>query len=58
MIIEQAKGVLAGQIDLDPDDAFTVLRSHARSHGLRLTELARGVVERTVDLTSIVRPAL
>jgi GAF domain-containing protein len=57
VIIEQAKGVLAVQVDISPDDAFTVLRSHARSHGLRLTELARGVIERTVDLTSIVRPA-
>ena len=58
VIIEQAKGVLATQADIRPDEAFTVLRSHARSHGLRLTDLARNVVERTVDLTSIVRPAL
>ena len=58
IIIEQAKGVLAAQGDIGPDDAFTILRSHARSHGLRLSELARGVVERTVDLTSIIRPAL
>lgn len=58
VIIEQAKGVLATQADITPAEAFTVLRSHARSHSLRLTELARGVVDRTVDLTSIVRPAL
>lgn len=58
VIIEQAKGVLAAQAKIGPDDAFTILRSHARSHGLRLSDLARGVVERSVDLTSIVRPAL
>ncbi len=58
IIIEQAKGVLAAQGNISPDDAFTILRSHARSHGLRLTELARDVTERSVDLTSVVRPAL
>jgi len=58
VIIEQAKGVLAGSTDLAPEDAFSVLRSHARGQGIRLTDLARGVVDGTVDLTSIVRPAL
>ena len=58
VIIEQAKGVLAAQADIGPDEAFTILRSHARSQELRLSELARAVVERTTDLTSIVRPAL
>lgn len=57
VIIEQAKGVLAMQGDMGAEEAFLVLRSHARRHGLRLTELARGVVERTVDLTAILRPA-
>ena len=58
VVIEQAKGVLASQGNISPDEAFTVLRSHARANGLRLTALARDVVNRTVDLTSIVRPAL
>jgi GAF domain-containing protein len=58
VIIEQAKGVLAGSSDLSPEAAFAVLRSHARAHGLRLTELARDVVAGTVDFTTIVRPAL
>ncbi len=57
VIIEQAKGVLAAQGDIGPDEAFTVLRSHARNHGLRLSDVARGVVDRTTDLTSITRPA-
>jgi GAF domain-containing protein len=58
VMIEQAKGVLATQGSMSPDNAFTVLRNHARGHGLRLTDLARQVVDRTVDLTTIVRPAL
>ncbi|GAA4747325.1 GAF and ANTAR domain-containing protein [Actinomycetospora chibensis] len=58
VIIEQAKGVLAGSTALAPEDAFTVLRSHARGQGIRLTDLARGVVDGTIDLTSVVRPAL
>jgi GAF domain-containing protein len=57
IIIEQAKGVIAAQGDISPDEAFAVLRGHARGHGLRLTGLARQVVERTVDLTASVRPA-
>ncbi|MDD7965407.1 GAF and ANTAR domain-containing protein [Actinomycetospora lemnae] len=54
VIIEQAKGVLAGRGDLSPEDAFTALRSHARARGLRLTELARDVVQGTVDVAGIV----
>ncbi|MFC5142445.1 GAF and ANTAR domain-containing protein [Actinomycetospora rhizophila] len=56
VIIEQAKGVVAATGDVHPDEAFTLLRGHAREHGLRLTDLARSVVGRTVDLTSILRP--
>lgn len=58
VILEQAKGLLAGQGDISPDEAFTVLRSYARSHGLRLTAVARDAVDRTIDLTSIIRSAL
>lgn len=52
VIIEQAKGVIAAQTGHDPDDAFTTLRAHARHRGIRLTDLARQVVDRTVDLTT------
>ena len=57
VIVEQAKGVLAGQATLTPADAFTVLRTYARGHGLRLTDVARDVVSGAVDLTSAARPA-
>ena len=57
VIIEQAKGVIAAQGGIGTDEAFTILRGHARSHGQRLSELARSVVDGSVDLTSILRPA-
>lgn len=53
VIIEQAKGVLAAQHDLDPEDAFGALRSHARRQGMRLTDLARAVVERRPEAAEI-----
>ena len=48
--IEQAKGVLAERLGIDPDAAFTRLRRHARVHGLRLTDLARRVVDGSLTL--------
>lgn len=51
VVIEQAKGVLAAQVGIRPDEAFPVLRRHARNHNRRLTEVARDVIEGTVDLS-------
>ncbi|MFF0745129.1 GAF and ANTAR domain-containing protein [Streptomyces sp. NPDC004111] len=45
ILIEQAKGVLAAKMRVGVDEAFTVLRSHARNQGLRLTVVARAVVD-------------
>ncbi|MGI5170783.1 GAF and ANTAR domain-containing protein [Spirillospora sp. CA-253888] len=45
VLIEQAKGVLAGRHGWTVDRAFTVLRAHARGHNQRLTDLARAVVD-------------
>lgn len=43
--IEQAKGVLSERLGVGVDEAFAVLRGHARHHNRGLTEIARGVVE-------------
>lgn len=51
VLIEQAKGVLAARAGTGTDEAFAVLRGHARSHRQRLIDLARRVVDGTVDLT-------
>jgi GAF domain-containing protein len=45
VLIEQAKGVLAERLQLDMDEAFTLLRNRARSHNRRLSELAQAIVD-------------
>jgi transcriptional regulator with GAF, ATPase, and Fis domain len=45
--IEQAKGVLAERLQVDMDEAFSLLRETARSGSRRLSELALGVVNGT-----------
>jgi GAF domain-containing protein len=44
VVIEQAKGVLAERDRLDMTTAFEVLRHHARSHNLKLADVAAAVV--------------
>ncbi|GAA4047967.1 MULTISPECIES: GAF and ANTAR domain-containing protein [Agromyces] len=44
--IEQAKGVLAHTHDISPEEAFGLLRTHARSHSLPLGVVAERVVHR------------
>jgi len=46
VVLEQAKGLLAQQGDLDMVGAFQVLRRYCRDHDLRLTDVARDVVGR------------
>ncbi|TMR36115.1 GAF and ANTAR domain-containing protein [Nonomuraea zeae] len=50
VVIEQAKGMLGERHALPMDEAFTLLRSHARSSHQNLTDLARSMVTRTTDL--------
>ena len=45
LIIEQAKGVLAAQLEIDVDEAFLLLRRNARDHGTRIHEVARAVID-------------
>jgi GAF domain-containing protein len=45
ILIEQAKGVLAARLGVSVDEAFTVLRRHARNNGERLTSMARAVID-------------
>ncbi len=42
--IEQAKGIIAERLGCDMDEAFRVLRAHARRDGRRLAEVAQQVV--------------
>lgn len=49
VLIEQAKGVLAAVSSLDMDEAFTALRSYARSNRLTLRDVAQKVAARELD---------
>jgi hypothetical protein len=44
IVIEQAKGVLAERYGVAPDEAFQLLRHGARSHRIRVHDLASRVV--------------
>jgi AmiR/NasT family two-component response regulator len=45
IVIEQAKGMIAQQRGVDMKAAFAALRDHARTHNLRLTDVARAVID-------------
>ncbi|MBQ0855683.1 GAF and ANTAR domain-containing protein (plasmid) [Streptomyces sp. BH-SS-21] len=49
VIIEQAKGVLSERYNLSLDETFSAMRTYARPHHLRLTELAQHVIDNTFD---------
>jgi AmiR/NasT family two-component response regulator len=50
VMVEQAKGILAERLGIDPEVAFARLRGHGRQHGLHLAELARQVVDGSFTL--------
>ena len=56
VIIEQAKGVLAQYGGLTPADAFEGLHRFARSRNLKISDVARRIVEKEFDLVEIVSP--
>ena len=51
VIIEQAKGKLAERLGLDMDQAFNVLRNHARTRNQRLSDLAQAFIDGSEILT-------
>ncbi len=55
VIIEQAKGVLAERRQISVDAAFDLLRDHARSHNLHLSELARQVASGSGTVAELLR---
>jgi len=52
VVIEQAKGVIAERLGLHVDEAFDLMRRHARSENEKLSDVARRVVSRELDLGS------
>jgi hypothetical protein len=55
VLIEQAKGVLAGRLKVSPDHAFNILRSAARNRNRRLTDLAGDIVTGSTDAAQLLR---
>ena len=49
VVIEQAKGVIAERAGADLAEAFSRLRTYARNHNLRLTDVAHAAVDGTLD---------
>jgi GAF domain-containing protein len=41
--VEQAKGMIAAREDISMEDAFAMLRNHARNHNMRLKDLAQSI---------------
>ena len=53
VVIEQAKGVLAERSKVDMEEAFALLRGYARSHNLRLNQVARDVADGKLAASAI-----
>lgn len=53
VLIEQAKGKLAERQGIDMEQAFTALRSYARSHNRRLSDIARAFISDSEPLTGL-----
>jgi serine phosphatase RsbU (regulator of sigma subunit) len=53
VVIEQAKGMVAERAGLDMDQAFSTLRNHARSHNLRLVDVAEDVISGALAARSL-----
>ena len=45
VLIEQAKGMIAGQRGITPEEAFVIIRAHGRAHGRKLADVTRDIVE-------------
>ncbi|MEX2549026.1 MAG: ANTAR domain-containing protein [Nitriliruptoraceae bacterium] len=50
VVIEQAKGLIAGRHGIDVDDAFDLLRTYARQERRSLHEVCRQVLDQSVDI--------
>ncbi|MDX6324045.1 MAG: hypothetical protein QOK15_399 [Nocardioidaceae bacterium] len=56
IVIEQAKGALAHALGTTPDSAFDTLRSYSRRNHLRLSDVARAVLNDPSDLPDLRGP--
>jgi GAF domain-containing protein len=57
VVIEQAKGMLAERTHISVDVAFARLRTHARDHNSRLSDVAQDVIDGGLDATLLAQRA-
>ena len=57
VVVEQAKGKLSARLDIGVDEAFTLLRGHARRERRKLHQVCEEVVHDRLDLRLVDRPA-
>ncbi len=50
VVIEQAKGMVAEQQDVDVADAFERMRTHARDRNHKIRDVAQAIIERRLEL--------
>ena len=55
VLVEQAKGVIAERLGIGMPEAFEAMRVHARRNHERLSDVALGIIEGTVDTTQFAR---
>jgi len=55
VVIEQAKGMVSEREQLNMEQAFKMLRNHARAHNLRLVDVARDVIDGTLAASKLDR---
>ena len=58
VVIEQAKGVLAERARINLGEAFDLLRTHARSHNLRLHDVATAVISSLLTVEELASPPM
>ena len=55
IVIEQAKGMVAQRDGLSTEQAFSLLRGHARNNNLRLADVARDIIDGTLSTAAFDR---
>lgn len=56
IIIEQAKGMICQSLSCDMVEAFARLRTHARNHNFRLTNVAANLVQGRLRVDELDQP--
>ncbi len=50
--VDQATGMVMGQLGIGPDDGLALLRAHAYAHGRTLGEISDQIIARRLDFRS------